>query len=1589
MTRPSVGALLAAAARDMPDLELVVDEDRRVTAEQAWESARRLTAVLEARGLPVGARVAVVAPRSLRSVVLTLGLLVSGRVPLVLEPRLPDLAERLRRGACDLLVQDGGNTLPGAQPLDALLAEVASTPPGRLPELRDDDLAYLMFTSGSTSTAKAVAVTHAGVAAGADDWVQAYGLAGRRTIAQVAGSAFDVFYCDLLRAVAGRCRLVLCPDERRRDPADVVRLLRDERVDVLDVTPALARVLLAEAAADGRGLPDLRVLVLGGEAWRVAQLREIRASLPACRVFNSYGLVETTVEVVAGELPDDLPGRAPEEVVPLGRPHPACRTWVGPPDGPLRPEGELWVAGPYVAAGYLRDDGTVDDGRFRRDGESWFATGDLVRRAPDGVLHYVGRGNTTVKVHGTRVDLDEVDDVLAAHPAVRASTTVLLGGPVAVLATAWVGDERTRSDTLRRHVATVLEPVAVPTLVVRLDGLPLNDSGKVDRRAVGDALAQAWHRQSADPADGDGADLLEVLRRTCLVDLGLLDVDVDVRLGELGLDSLQVMQLVAGAGRRAGRRVPLAHVFRDPTLRELAAAFRDDGDRAAPPVRAARRHRLSSAQREILVHEALHADPAAYVVTWAVHVRGDLRPDLVEAALRHVQREHEPLRSRYTGDSDGWWAEPGPVDLTLVRVPRPGGDPVAVTAGGMDVAAGSPLRAWWVEGAAADEAVLVLAVHHVAVDGVGGQLLLDGVERAVADLHAGRTPATCAPEVTFGDVVEAEQAPDARDAQHWRTVLAGYRPPVPRGGWSGTRTGGGRRSCRASSLLAPGLAAELRALARTEGTTPFAVLLAAVAECERRWVGVDDVVLGYPVSRRESPWTAPLVGLLLDTALLRVTGGGLATGRAMVRTVGAALRANAEHLGPAAAAAAREAGNGSGRPLFRTWVNWLGRADRAPRLPGASTRMLRAADGPAIFGRTLYVVETDDGLRVDLVAEADAGEDLADDLLEQVLRALRHLVARPDATLREADLATARSRVGWVALAGPLRGTPLLPAGLLTGDGPLGVVEDEKCVLAGDDLRRALRAAAAALPDGDVPVLETDRTADGVVRLVAALARGGRVALWDGAHPPAWRDAYAAAVAALPSVMPGALEYVLPSSGSTGTPDAVLSSTATLGAVLGDHVAALGIGAGDRFVLTAGVAHDPVLRDVLVPLLVGARLLVPSHDVLLEPRRLLAALRRYGPTVLHLTPQRARLLAAAAAAQPLTGVRVVLVCGDVLTAADVDTLRTALPGARVVHGYGLTQVPQVVSAWDVPIGAPEVLLGPARPGSALVVVDGDGRPAGLGQPGSIEVVTSHAAHVGEGLVDVGAAGPWGVPGGGDLRRARTGDLGELLPGGLVRFLGRIRSRVSVDGEIVDVRTVAAVLAEHPDVVDVAVEAVTDGCEERLTAVVATGPAVSGLVQELRARVRSRLPLAWVPRDVVIVPAVPRGANGKVDVAAVRLLAATGPPTALDRAPSSPTERSLARLWASHLRLPEVGVDDSFFDLGGSSLLLVEVHHAMAARWGPACPDLVECYAIPTVAAMAAAVDRSRPGGAPVPTGRVRPKPDRAAERSRRAAARRP
>ncbi len=1038
----SVPERFAAFAARAPELPAISDPVESWTYGELAAYAHRLAWRLAHGGVEKGDFVAIWAHRSAPLVPALLAALETGAAFVVLDPAYPAarLADMvlLAPPAALLAVEAAG---PVPEEVEAALAEAGCRcrlvlPPRRARRARDpapgepeeplgveltaDDPAYVAFTSGSTGRPKAILGRHGSLSHFIPWRRECYGLSERDRFSLLSGLAHDPLHRDVFAPLLTGGSIAVPDPERVGSAGYLAAWLREERVTVANLTPAMGQLVAQEGGTTR--LPALRLAFVVGDVLTRRDVRRLNKLAPDLVCVNHYGSTETQQALGYYVVPPRSAGamRADDdqlpEVLPLGRGIPDVQLLVVNAAGAqagIGEVGEIWVRSPHVALGYLGEPERTAE-KFVINpwtGAAWdvaYRTGDLGRYLPGGDVAFAGRVDQQVKVRGFRVELGEVESVLGRHPAVREVAVVAKGAAterhlVAYFVAAAAGERDEELITrLREYLKERLPDYTVPAAWMRLAALPLTPNGKLDRRALPEPEEPAAAGESVAPRSLIEELLVDIWREV----LRRERVGIHDNFFDLGGHSLLAARVASRVREAFGVEVPLRRMFAAPTLAALAAevaAQRSGGVQAAPRLERIPRDRAVAAsfgQERLWFLDQLEPENAAYNMVAAWVLRGRLDVAALAAAVDEVVRRHEALRTVFEAAPHGAMQHvlphaPSLLPLIDLRA-LPAGTRhataralvAAEAARGFDLARGPLFRRALLRltggGAAAAEPehLLVVILHHIVTDGWSQGILVTEVA-ALYNAFVTRAPGRL-PElpVQYADFAAWQRSTLTtalleRQVEFWRQALTGapalLELPTDRPRPAVQTFRGGRLTRR----LPEPLAQELKATGRREGATPFMVLLAAFQALLSRHTGTEDVAVGTPVAGR-SYETEKLIGLFVNTLVLRGDLAGDPSFAALLARVReTALDAFThqdlpfeklvERLRPERALAHS--------PLFQVMFVLQNLPPAIAAMDGLHISSLDVHTGTAKFDLTLTLVETTGG---DLVARLEYNRDLFD-----------------------------------------------------------------------------------------------------------------------------------------------------------------------------------------------------------------------------------------------------------------------------------------------------------------------------------------------------------------------------------------------------------------------------------------------------------------------------------------------------------------------------------------------------------------------------------------------------------------------------------
>ncbi|SEK57678.1 amino acid adenylation domain-containing protein [Nonomuraea pusilla] len=1600
-TTHPVGAFSESLARQVaatPDSVAVESDGLTLTYRELDVRVDRLARLLHERGLGPDRLAAVIIPPSVDLLVSLLAVWRAGGAYLPIDPEYPHerIVFMLADARPSLVLTSSGTRVPGGTPT-LFVDETDAAGTGReldLPEPSPQAAAYVIYTSGSTGTPKGVVVTRGAVSNFLAAMRARFPLAQGDRVPWVTTVGFDMAVLEMYLPLISGASVHVVPPRVVRDPAALAGLLRRSGVPTMQATPSLWRSVLG---AGPDVIDGLRVLS-GGEPLPPSLLAGLTEA--GGEVTNLYGPTETTVWSAMSE-----PGGST-----IGRPIWNTRVYVL--DAALRPvppgvRGELYIAGDGLARGYLGRPALTAERfvacPFGPAGTRMYRTGDLARWTGRGDLEHLGRTDDQVKVRGFRIELGEVESVLGGLPgvagaaaAVRASPS---GDPRLVAYVVPAPGHALDVVELRARLAAVLPAYLVPAVVTRVDALPMTPNGKLDRRALPHPVVHV-------PGGATPATAAERIMCEAFADvLGTAGAGADDGFFDLGGDSILAIRLV-GRARRAGLAISVQNVFQHQTPRALAAhadPVSSAGELRSGPLAPITQERmgwlrarhpgarevwpLTPLQRGLAFHTLLGGQgPDVYIAQTVCDLDGPLDVAALRAAAHALIERHPNLRVAVEGELqvvvEGARAPWRELDLSdLPERARDGADDpggrddrdahddaaqrarleallIEERAERFDLAAPPLLRFALVRlGPVAHR--LIMTFHHLLLDGWSMPVLL----RELLALYAGAELPEATPYESYLRWLLARD--ETASLAVWRRALEGAEP---------TRLARADSSAAATPERIEAVLPELGDLLHEHGVTVSTVLRGAWAATLRHLLGRDDVMFGATVSGRppEIPGVEHMVGLFINTVPVRAV---LRPGRSLLDNLLDLQRrygelAGHEHVGLTAT---------GGEELFDTLLV----VENYP-MPGGEAGPL-AVRRAEIHDATHYPVELlattggTDGPRLVLRFRPDAVKrERADWIIACVLRFVQALAANPRQALGLVDLPgrPAVEQVDAEPVVPDLTLHRLFEERAAAQPGAVAVVDGPRTVTYGELDARANRLARTLVERGARPerfvAVVLPPSIELVVAMLGVVKAGAAYVPIDPEYPAERRalilgDTRPVAVidsvdqvpgdgeptAPEVGVRPGNLAYVIYTSGSAGRPKGVEIPHGNVVRLFQATRPDFAFVPEDVWTLFHSSAFDFSVWEIWGALLHGARLVVVPRRVARSPEDFLALLAREHVTVLNQTPSAFARLVALADGTPLD-LRLVIFGGEALDPRRLAGWFERHGDSRpvLVNMYGITETTVHVTTMPLDRASTGSVIGHGLADLRVHVLDTALRPVPAGVPGEVYVAGPGLARGYLGRSGLSAerfvADPYGPRG---SRMYRSGDLVLRRDDGTLEYLGRADDQVKIRGYRVETGEVEAAALRHPAVSDVAVVKRGDAL---VAYVVARGRGTDGggqVVPALREHLRATLPGHMVPGAVVLMDALPMTGNGKLDRAA---LPAPGDPrpAAPHVAPRTDLESLLAEVLGTVLGVEKVGVDDSFFDLGGQSLLALNLVSALREAHGLDLPVHV-LFETPTVAGLAA------------------------------------
>lgn len=1440
-----------------------------------------------------------------------------------------------------------------------------------------DDLAYIIYTSGSTGQPKGVKIRHGSAVNMVFNQRHVLSVSREDKILLFSSFSFDGAVFETFMAI-GNGGVLVIPEE------DVVKHA-EKLLDCIAATGVTAAVFPSAFAAmlPPERLTVLRFMITAGD---VAPAEALLKAGEYTTCYNGYGPTENTVCTTLYKVSrSDTGKRALPIGRPVGNVQVYVLNTASAIQ-PLGIDGELCIAGAGLSAGYLGRPGLTADKFIANPFGSGllYRTGDKGRWLPDGNLQFSGRIDNQVKIRGFRIEKDEIAQALSLFPGINGVAVVVrtTAGDKYLVAY-YAAQNAIDSLLLRQFLGRSLPEYMIPSRFVHLEVLPLNSSGKISYRHLPVPVDQ---EVAADETGGTPTEqrLLAIWKE--ILQRGDIGFSSDFFLS--GGHSLKAIQLITRIYRDFGVQLSIGDVFGNTMLASLATLIdqaQQQQFREIPVAPEAAYYPLSHAQQRLWLQTLRLRDVQAFNGIEVYHIVGPLRRDVLEAAFAAVVARHESLRTIFVTregtpvqqivETEFRIAYEDVQDVQqkdeaiVARIRREGEWTFALDQG--------PLMRVSLLQTGAEEHVLLLALHHIISDEWSMQVLIkDLLTSYNAGIKGAENPLKPL-RIQYKDYTlwQAQELSGERLAgheQYWLRQLSGTLPqlslPADRPRPALPSFSGEQLTFRLPEESSAGL----QQYVKERQATLFMGLLSLVKALLYRYSGEQDIIVGTPVAGRDHADLEDQIGYYLNTLALRTRVNGDAGFNALLEQVKQTATDAFEHQVYPFDRLVELLGAGedlSRNPVFDVVVILqnirLERLDTLEMegvdivpLPGelktskGDLRFLFSEEEGYISGNIEYSTDLFDRERIAQIIK---------DLQALLALVLQHPEA-PVSSLAYRDDALQHTASFNAVIPAPVY--PLLTSvidaqalkqrhktAIIDGEGDISyealaanyhmlAAHLEQCARIQSTVAVALKAGITQvssllacfkagmiyLPmDVTMPVQQLiyilKEAAPAVVITEREQVSAWEAILQQSGHtarilvPAALEATIAGPSAQLTSDMPA---YIFYTSGSTGMPKGIVGSQGSISHYAHWHAAAFNIGADDHISQLAPVTFDASLKDIFPALMTGATLHIPSPVIRPQMDLLTAWLADSNITILQTVPSLFRLITASMQG-PLTAMRQVVLAGERLYGRDVLNWR-AVQGAaaKVSNLYGLTETTVLKTCYHIPETelAPGAVIPVGQPITHTAIgVLNNNHYCQEGEIGEVYISSPFITkgYLSPGHKDIFIAHPF-VEG---VQVVRTGDLGRYLPGGILELLGRKDEQVKLHGVRVETAGVRAAILEQDGITQTELVLHED---QELICYYSGRPYEA---EQLRNALAVVLPQSHLPAAYIWLEVFPMNINGKVD--RKRL---PRPETVLAsrerELPHAGIERLVADIWEQILGTQDIGRNESFFTMGGSSLKAIQL-----------------------------------------------------------------
>lgn len=1558
--------LFEEQVRKTPDNIAIVFEKEKITYKELNCMSNRIAHCLMKMGVQREDFVAILSDKNIEMIAAVIGVLKAGGAYVPIHVDYPE--ERinfiLQDCAAKVLIKGMGEDSYNTEiPVINLKDSKLYSGNEQNPEIinQPEDLVYVIYTSGTTGNPKGALIEHKNVIRLVKN-TNFITLNEDTIFLQTGAISFDASTLEIWGSLLNGGKLCLINNEVLIEPNALKESIRFFKGNTMFLTTALFNQLIS---ADVTVFDGLKYLMTGGEAISQKHVRIFKDHNKVTKLFNVYGPTENTTFTTSYEIPNDY------DCLPIGAPIANTRVYVMDDDylcGIGMP-GELCTAGDGVGRGYLNRD-ELTSSKFIAGllgEERIYRTGDLVRWQQDGTIEYLGRIDNQVKIHGFRIELEEIkNEIQKAHNIKDTVVTVEEENDEKYLCAYIVADETIDLGVLKKEINKKLPDYMVPKHMMQIDAIPVTIQGKVDVRKLpkiqiaSDVVYTAPRNETEKMVADIFAEILEIEK------VGIYDNFFD-----MGGHSLKATRLINDINSRAGVHIPLKEVFLHPTVEAISSILQNNEEveeyEQIPLIDKKSYYAASSAQRRLFFVNEMDKLSLAYNMPFMLVLHGKVSKDKVEGVIRQLTKRHESLRTGFKVINGE------PVQFIKEEV-QPIIEYVCADENILDEKklmkefvrpfdlSKAPLIHMKIVEVSDDKSIALFDMHHIISDGFSMNIFV----REFSSLYQGGT----LPEikVQYKDYSEWSRKRDMSSyKEYWVNEFKDdipvldlpYDYPRPKSFSYNGRNIWGKVDKETTELI--------EKLCKKMAVTEYMVLLSSFMVLLSRYSRQEDIVVGTPMSGRTNKDTEAIVGMFVNTLAMRGTPlSDMSFVEFLNQMKEKCLKAFEYQEYPFEELISEVNLNRdpSRNPIFDVVFAFQNNENVEINANNLKVEEYSESIDISKFDISLNMAKKDKEYIVNFEYSTDLfKEESIQFMMRHFKNILREIALNSEQKIKDismldsSELETILQEFNNTTTEYPKDKTvvEIFEEQVRKYPSNIAVVFEEKSVTYNELNLMANKMAHKLKKYGvnrdEFVAVYSEKSIEMVAAILGILKAGGAYVpihidyptervkfILEDCSPKVLlagmnsRNIYAnIPVVSLNDASlkdedeenlelvnkPEDLIYVIYTSGTTGNPKGAMIEHKNVVRLV-KNTNFIKLDENTVVLQTGSISFDASTLEIWGSLLNGGKLCLINNEVLMNPAGFKELITLYQGNTMFLTTALFNQLIVTDVSM-FDGLTYLLTGGEAISERHVNLFISHNKKTKLINGYGPTENTTFTTTDEIRDTNERLTIGKPIANTRVYVVE-KGKLCGIGVPG--ELCTSGDG-VGRGYLNREELTRSKFLTGflGEDKIYHTGDLVRWLPNGKIEYLGRIDSQVKIRGFRIELGEIESIIRKQEGIKDVVVYIQTNSNGDKfICACIVSGKAIDK--NELKASIGRELPVYMMPAYITQMDSIPVNKSGKVNRTAlpkVKLISDVE-----YTAPSNEIEQVMVNAFEEVLGIERVGVTDSFFELGGDSIKAIRI-----------------------------------------------------------------